>query len=112
MLTAEEIKKFETELIKTKARLDKEIKDLETPTDFGDDTGDPDDEEADEDEELENRGASADDLRKHRANVEATLVKITLNKYGVCEICGNKIEMEVLKIAPESLYCKKDKAGR
>ncbi|MBI2013469.1 MAG: TraR/DksA C4-type zinc finger protein [Candidatus Colwellbacteria bacterium] len=106
MLTKEDIKKFGAQLTKDIKRLNKEIKELETPTDFGDDIGDKNEEEADEDEELENRGAAADELKKRRADDERALLKIREGKYGICENCGNHIEKEVLQAAPESRLCR------
>lgn len=105
--------KYEKELRQTKERLWKEIQELEKPTDFGDDIGDPDDEEADEDEEFENRGGAADTLRRRLEDVEHAINKIAAGEgeYGKCENCGMTIEEEVLKVAPESRLCKNCKSS-
>jgi DnaK suppressor protein len=102
MLTAAEIKKFEAQLMKDESRLEEEIIRLEAPTDFG----------ADEDEELENHAGAADGLKNRLVEVQLALAKIAGKKYGVCEKCGEQIEKEVLKAAPESRFCKKDKKGK
>lgn len=95
---------------KDKERLWKEIQDLESPTDFGDDiSGDTNDEEVDEDEELENTSSSADVLRDRLADVEDALNKMKTGEYGICENCGREIEIEVLRAAPESGLCREDK---
>ena len=106
MITKIEISKFEKELETEKKHLVEEIKKLETPTDFGDDVGEKYEEEADEDEELENRGGAADALKERLIEVESAINKIAKGEYGKCEMCGGAIEKEVLKIAPESRYCK------
>ena len=106
MLSKDILKELEAELRKDKEKLWKEIQDLEKPTDFGDDiSGDINDEEVDEDEELENTSSSADVLRDRLANVEDALNKIKTGEYGICEDCGREIEIEVLRAAPESGLC-------
>lgn len=110
MLSKDEIKKLEGQLLKDKERLWKEVQQLEHPTDFGDDI-DHGDEEADEDEELENTGSQAEVLRDRLANVEDSLNKIKTGEYGICEECGREIEPEVLNAAPESSLCKEDKGS-
>ncbi len=101
--------KYEAALRKAKDKVWEEIQELETPTDFGDDIGDPDDEEADEDEELENTGGAAATLRGRLEDIEHAINKIAIGEYGVCENCGKPIEAEVLKVVPESRLCKEDK---
>lgn len=109
MLNSEQLKEFKTELEKTKAGLLAQIKDLESPVDFGDDI-DHLDEEADEAEELGNRLAVLKTLKERLQNIETALLKLVENRYGVCEKCGGAISWEILKIDPESKYCKECKA--
>ncbi len=109
MLSKTDIQKLEAQLTKDKERLLKEIQELESPTDFGNDIGDPDDEEADTDEEFENTSSSADALRNRLADIEDALNKIKTGEYGICEECGREIEAEVLQAAPESGLCLEDK---
>ena len=82
---------------------------MEHPTDFGNDIGDPDDEEADTEEEAENTGSEAETLRSRLADVEDAINKMKTGEYGICEECGREIELEVLEAAPESGLCLADK---
>ena len=109
MLSKIEIQKLETQLVKDKEKLWKEIQDLEKPTDFGNDIGDPDDEEADTDEEFENTSSTAGTLRERLADIEDAINKIKTGEYGICEEGGRGIELEVLQVAPESGLCMEDK---
>lgn|SRR3989344_313151 len=111
MLTLAEIKKFEAQLMKDESRLEEEIIRLETPTDFGSET-DHGEEEEDEDEEFENKSGAADALKNRLVEVQLAIAKIAGGKYGICETCNKQIEVEVLKAAPESRFCKKDKKGK
>ena len=111
MISKTDIEKFEAQLREDKEKVLKEIKDLETPTDFGD-APDGGDEESDEDEELENRGTEAEKIRGRLADIEDALNKIKTGEYGICDECGRSIELEVLEAAPESNLCKEDKQAR
>lgn len=105
MLNTEQIKEFKNELEKIKAGLLAQIKDLESPVDFGDDI-DHMDEESDETEEFGNRLSITKALKERLQNVESALLKLAENRYGACEKCGKEISWEILKIDPESKYCK------
>ena len=94
--------------MKDKERLLKEIKQLESPTDFGD-AIDHGDEESDEDEELENTSSAANGLRARLADIDDAINKMKTGEYGICEECGREIEFEVLQAAPESGLCMDDK---
>ena len=110
MLNTEQTKEFKEELEKTKAGLLAQIKDLESPVDFGDDI-DHLDEEADEAEEFGNRLSVTKALKERLQNVEAGLLKLSESRYGQCEKCGKEISWELLKIDPESRYCQACKAS-
>lgn len=111
MLTQEEIKKFEEALNKDRERLEGEIKEMDTPVEFGDGL-DPYEEESDEDEEFENRGSIGETLSKRLIEIQLALARIAEGKYGVCENCGSEIEKEILETAPESKLCKACKVGQ
>ena len=49
------------------------------------------------------------DLKNNLENVNIALGKITEGTYGLCEKCGEQIELEVLKAEPESRLCKTHK---
>jgi DnaK suppressor protein len=55
------------------------------------------------------------DLQKELASIEKTLQKMEDGTYGICNYCGQKIELERLKIRPESsscVACKKQLKGQ
>ncbi len=103
-----QLKEYKTKLERERALVSEEIKQAETPVDFGDDI-DHGDEETDQSEEVGNRMAVTQDLRNRIADIDAALEKIRTGKYGICESCGKMIEPEILDVDPESRYCKMDK---
>jgi len=107
-MTQEKLKEYKLKLEKERTLILGEIKDAEKPVDFGDDI-DHGDEESDQTEEVGNRLAVAEDLKKRLEDVEEALRKIQEGKYGICEKCGKEIEEEILDIDPESRLCKSDK---
>lgn len=108
IMNDEQLKTYKTALEKTRAILTAEIKQTETPVEFGSDV-DHFDEEADEAEEVGNQLAIGQDLKNRLAEVDIALGKIQSGGYGICEKCGENIEHEILAIDPESRFCKKDK---
>jgi len=78
---------------------------------FGSDV-DSGDEEADEAEEFGTQLSIAQVLKERLADIELALKKIEEGKYGICEKCGGKISLDVLKAVPESRLCKKCKKGK
>ena len=45
------------------------------------------------------------DLQKELSDIEKTLTKMEEGTYGVCNYCGQEIELERLKARPESSSC-------
>lgn len=112
MFTKQDIVQFKNQLERTKADLEKQIHTLEDKSpDFGSDT-DHFEEEESETIEHQTQFGIAHELRKRLADVETALEKIEAGTYGKCESCGMDIEMEVLKLVPESRLCKHCKAGK
>ena len=111
MISGTDAKKFEENLLKAKLKVEAEIKTLKKPVDFGHDTGDPNDESADQDEESENNFRTAETLEIYLTDINSALDKIKSGAYGICENCNEPIEPEVLKAAPESRLCKNCKIG-
>ena len=112
MLTQKDKNQFKQRLEKTKTDLEKQIHDLEDKSpDFGSDT-DHFEEETSETVEHQTQFGIAHELRKRLADVETALEKMQEGTYGKCENCGKEIEMEVLKLVPESRYCKTCKAQK
>ena len=109
MPTLEEIQKFKNQLLEDEKRLETEVGELETPTDFGS-APDGGDEENDEDEEFENRTGAASDLKTRLSQVQLALAKIEEGVYGTCTNCNEEISNEVLSAAPESSLCESCKS--
>jgi DnaK suppressor protein len=103
MISREEIKKLNKQLLEEKAKIEAEMKKLKV-FDMGDDT-DHGEEEADETEEfLTNENISLV-LKKRLENIDKALEKIDNGVYGYCEKCKKEILMGLLKIDPESRLC-------
>jgi len=63
---------------------------------------------ADAHEDIEERHALTDTLEARLANVNAALEKIHNGAlYGMCEVCGGKIEEDRLEANPAAKTCKK-----
>jgi DnaK suppressor protein len=104
----DQLKKYKASLEKTRAMLFAEIKQTETPPEFGSDV-DHFDEDADEAEEVGNQLAIGQDLKNRLAEIDIALGKIQSGGYGICEKGGENIEKEILDIDPESRFCKMHK---
>lgn len=99
------IQEYKQRLETERSILINELMKEETPEDFGDDTGNPD-EETDEAESLGNKLSLGQVTRGRINEIDAALNRIVENKYGICEKCGGEIEDEVLALSPESRFCK------
>lgn len=64
---------------------------------------------ADVAEESIERQAIVADLETRYRNLQKVIEKIAAGTYGVCELCGNKIETERLDANPASRTCIADK---
>lgn len=102
------------ELQELKERLEKEAGEIEaqlsaekkTP-EYGSDTeGMMFDEEADEAEELGKQLGVHQVYKDRLADIENALDRINKGTYGKCEKCGQDISLEVLRVSPESKFCK------
>jgi DnaK suppressor protein len=65
------------------------------------------DEEADEVQEYDNMLSLEHSLELKLKDVKAALEKMKEGKYGICEKCGEPIEEERLRAAPEARLCMK-----
>lgn len=102
----EELEKYEAILLKRRAELEKELKDIPLVTEMGADTeGEIREEEADEAEEMTTNYALRQSLREELGEVGKALENIKNGAYGKCEKCGGEIEKEVLGAAPASRLC-------
>ncbi|MDO8602156.1 MAG: TraR/DksA C4-type zinc finger protein [bacterium] len=94
-----------------KVQLERELKDFRKPTDMGDDI-DALDEEADEAEEFSANSGMAQAVQDRHEAVINALGKLDQGTYGICETCQREIELELLKVDPESRLCKACKASQ
>lgn len=67
--------------------------------------GDHQDENADEVAEYENKLAVEHELEDELKNIEGALKKTSENTYGVCSVCGEKINPKRLEVMPEATLC-------
>ena len=67
------------------------------------------DEEADEVEEYTSLLPVEKTLEVKLQNINNALDKIKKNKYGICEKCEKEIELNRLKLIPETKFCNKCK---
>ena len=104
MLTKQKIEQYKKELGNKKGQLLKELKELETPKNFGGDV-DGFDEESDEAEEFSTQMATSQIIREQINEVDSALNDIEEGKYGICKKCGNEISERVLNVVPESRLC-------
>ena len=103
----EEEKKLLEEELASIGKFDKETNDWEaTPEsevkaqDVGDD-GDM----AERAEDYEERSSTLSALEIRLNDIKDALIRIEEGGYGVCEVCGNKIEEERLKVNPSARTC-------
>jgi len=61
---------------------------------------------ADKLEELQEREGETAILEGRRTDIKEALLKIEEGRYGVCEVCGEKIEEDRLEANPSAKTCK------
>ncbi|MFA6494786.1 MAG: TraR/DksA C4-type zinc finger protein [Candidatus Paceibacterota bacterium] len=103
MLTHEKQEMLKGRLIEERAHLEQQVRELETPPDFGDVPGPEDD--ADENVAALNQEASARALKEKLGNIEGALLKMEKGTYGTCEMCGGQIDEKVLVVVPDARRC-------
>jgi RNA polymerase-binding protein DksA len=116
MFSKEKIEYFKKILEEEKAHLEKDMErvgrrnlnvpgDWEvSPVDLNVEISDPN-ELADTFEELETRAALEDKLEERLNFVNQALNRIKNGTYGICGKCGKPINIERLKVSPESEFC-------
>ena len=77
---------------------DKDWEAVPPPVDIGEDSDEND--MADRFNEYEERTATLNTLQSRLKDVNDALAKIENGKYGICEVCGEEIEIERLKANP------------
>jgi RNA polymerase-binding transcription factor DksA len=101
---------FKKQLLSLKSVISAQINKLRKPVDMGDDI-DSFEEEADEATEMAAQAGMVETLKRRAHRVDDALQKMEQGKYGFCEKCKKEIEVELLKVDPESRYCKACKAA-
>ena len=104
---AKDIEQFKDELEKAKKEIEDKIKGLDKVPELGE-GADPDI-ETQETQEYDNQLSIMQVLKKRLIAINDSLLKFGKKKYGVCESCGRSISEDLLKIVPESKFCKECK---
>ncbi len=99
------IEEYKKELEAEKTKLLEELKKDEAPVDFGSDI-DSFEEEAQEAEEFSEKVALGQTHKEQIDDIDIALGKISSGKFGLCEKCGREIEEKVLRLTPESKFCR------
>lgn len=108
MIPKEKLQEFKKRLEEGKETLMKKIKHFsEDVPDLGSDKDY--EEEADKTEAFTDQLAGVLPLKEREGDVESALRKMEAGTYGICEKCGEEIDLETLEIDPESRLCRKDK---
>jgi len=63
---------------------------------------------ADRAEGFEERSSVLDSLEKRLENINKAFAKIENGSFGMCEVCGKKIEDDRIEANPAALTCKDD----
>ena len=103
MITRETEETLKKRLIEERAHLEQQVRELETPPDFGNVPGVEDD--TDENVAALNQEASARALKEKLGNIESALLKMEKGTYGICEDCGGQIDERVLAVVPDARRC-------
>ncbi|MFA6423413.1 MAG: TraR/DksA C4-type zinc finger protein [Patescibacteria group bacterium] len=92
---------FKNKLLKEQKKLEVDLKKMNKINDYGSS------EEANvyQFEEREERLGFGNKIKNSLLEIEHSLKKIEDDKYGLCENCGEKIELGRLKIFPTATYC-------
>ncbi len=105
-----DLNSLKTQLLKEQEEIIKQLKDLGEVPDMGSDIeGEVAEEEADEAEEYSKNLGIKQTYKERLNDIKSALDKIERGDYGKCEDCEMEIELEVLKVDPESRYCKAHK---
>lgn len=98
---------LKTKLLQEQEAIVKQLKDLGEVPDMGSDTeGEVFEQEADEAEEYSKNLGIKQELKVRLLEIKNALDKMAKGEYGKCEKCGMEIEEAILKVDPESRYCK------
>lgn len=99
--------KFKNQLENLRREIKEKLKSLEKVPELGD--GYDPDTETQESEEFSKQLSMAQVLKSRLVAIDEALLKLSKKTYGVCEKCGKEISAELLKLVPESLFCRECK---
>jgi DnaK suppressor protein len=115
-LNKEILAELKNELLKEKARLEEELGIIGKPTDKEgdyettfDDIGRGKEDNASEVEEYADNVAVEDNLENQLKEVRDAIIRIEKGTYGICENCGQIIDIERLRAYPAAKTCIKCK---
>lgn len=108
MISKENIEELKAALLKEKKEIESSLKPLEDHW-MGDDV-DHGEEKSDEVEEIFDRAGELTALKRRLESLNEALTKIEAGRFGLCEKCGEEISLDLLKIDPDSMFCKDCKA--
>jgi len=103
MMDKKQLHAYGKKLREEKKRLEKEIDELDIPTDMGDEPGFQD--ETEEAEAWHTQRSEASALENRVADINQALSRIRSGTYGICEDCGGDIEHKVLEINSTAERC-------
>ena len=117
-----DLENFKNKLQKEKTRLETELKEVgrRNPSNTKDweplppemDTRTSEQSElADKFEEMENRSAVEIHLEEKLEEVNAALGRLEKGRYGICEVCGEKIDEKRMEANPAASTCVKHSRG-
>lgn len=104
------LEKFKNQLLAEKARLEQELGGLAKKGKRGfrvlfKNFGSQDDEHAESVTTMDNNSSLEKNLEKALKEIDKALDKLDQGQYGICDLCGAKIEAQRLKIFPAANTC-------
>jgi len=106
------LEKFKNQLLEEKERLEQELGGLAKKGKRGfrvlfKNFGSQDDEHAESVATMDNDASLEKNLEKALKEIDKALDKLGQGQYGICDLCGVKIESQRLKIFPSANTCAK-----
>ena len=100
---------FKNQLEKIRKEIGEKLEKLEKVPELGD--GYDPDTETQESEEFSKQLGVAQVFKRRLVAIDEALLKLSKKTYGICERCGKEISADLLKLVPESEFCKECKRG-
>src|SRR3989344_4778157 len=105
----ESFAQFKEQLEKLRKEIEEKLAKLGKVPELGD--GYDPDTETQESEEFSKQLGVAQVFKRHLVAIDEALLKLSKKTYGICEQCGKEISADLLKLVPESEFCKECKRG-